>query len=193
LLVRIADPAHLERVIRIRQRTVLKHQRKGPAVCGEMPPVSCRGFRKGTGAFDAFIRCLTPALVALGFVRRSQSFVRETPDTLLFLGVQRSVQSTADAVRVTPNLGVFSHVIAARMDRDRSLPVVDDCHRNERIGHLAPAHEDLWWTMSDPAEARGAGGVQCGVECGDVLRVAECDMGDLDSVLLPPGDERRSR
>jgi Domain of unknown function (DUF4304) len=63
------------------------------------------------------------------------------------------VQSTAAVLRVTVNLGVFSPALDRALGGSVGEPSEPACHWRERLGFLLPAHADVWWTVSDAAEA----------------------------------------
>jgi hypothetical protein len=96
-------------------------------------------------------------LAAHGFRKSGSTFHRPLGDVVQLVQLQSSTRSTAQRLVATVNLAVFSTLLEARLGDPVPSPSVPGAHWRERIGHLAPARDDLWWEVTRPAEAEAAG------------------------------------
>ena len=88
-----------------------------------------------------------------GFRRRGSRFLRDVGDVVHLVQLQSSTQSTAAALRMTANLGVFSPVVDRALGGTIAEPTEPDCHWRERLGFLTPANSDVWWTVRESKNA----------------------------------------
>jgi hypothetical protein len=95
-------------------------------------------------------------LAPRGFRKSGSTFRRPLSDVVQLVQLQSSTKSTAERLVATVNLAVFSTALEARLGVPVPSPSVPGAHWRERIGHLAPAQDDLWWEVTRPAEAAAA-------------------------------------
>jgi len=93
-------------------------------------------------------------LKPLGYLKKGLIFEKDYSQIIHLIGLQKSRDSTALAIKVTVNLGVWlkslTPIRAGRPDR----PSVWDAHWRYRIGHLLPEKCDKWWWVTNDAEAQ---------------------------------------
>lgn len=97
------------------------------------------------------------ALKPAGFKKSGTAFLTERNDVVWVVQVQKSQKTTRELLVTTVNLGVFSHLLAARLGQDSSKPTVWDCHWQERIGFLVPERYDKWWEVASNEKAHDVG------------------------------------
>jgi len=95
------------------------------------------------------LEVVAEVLRATGFRKNGSHFTRDIADVVHLVTVQSSVGSTADAVRMTVNLGVW--VPALEGD---AKPDIWSAHWRERLGFLMPEKRDVWWDAASDDEAR---------------------------------------
>jgi len=95
------------------------------------------------------LEVMAEVLRAAGFRKKGTHFARDIADVVHLVTLQSSVGSTADAVRVTVNLGVW--VPALEGD---AIPDIWSAHWRERLGFVMPDKRDVWWDAASEGEAR---------------------------------------
>jgi Domain of unknown function (DUF4304) len=101
---------------------------------------------------------LKPVLTALsailkprGYVKSGSTFRLRNSDTVCIISLQSSTSSTSALAKVRVNLGV--HVPALQdPDRPEETPSAWSTHWHERIGHLLPEKNDVWWFIHSVEE-----------------------------------------
>ena len=100
---------------------------------------------------------LKPVLTALsailkprGYVRSGSTFRLRNSDTVCIISLQSSTSSTSALARVTVNLGV--HVPVLQDPERPESPSAWSTHWHQRIGHLLPEKNDVWWAIHSVEE-----------------------------------------
>lgn len=99
---------------------------------------------------------ISPFLAERGFSRKATTFRRELGEVMHLVEVQKSRRSSASTVVFTVNLGVASLRLLRRAEKDPVQWAWDACHWRERLGDVAGAGSDVWWSISDEASAAAA-------------------------------------
>jgi hypothetical protein len=87
-----------------------------------------------------------------GYVKGGSAFRLRNSDTICIISLQGSASSTSTLAKVTVNLGV--HVPALQdPQRPEKNPSVSSSQWRQRIGHLMPENEDIWWSIHSAEEA----------------------------------------
>jgi hypothetical protein len=92
-------------------------------------------------------------LASHGFRKRASSFKRDVADVVHLVQLQSSTKSTTDVLIATVNVGIFSRALEHRLKGPITDPTEADCHWRQRLGHLSPQPNDLWWEMRTEAAA----------------------------------------
>lgn len=94
---------------------------------------------------------LTAALKPRGYAKSGSTFRLHNSDTIFIISLQSSTSSTSALAKVTLNLGAHIPVL---QDPQQRNPSSWSAHWHQRIGHLLPEKEDLWWSISTAEESR---------------------------------------
>lgn len=101
---------------------------------------------------EPVLAALSACLKPRGFVKSGSTFRQRNSDTICIVSLQSSTSSTAALAKVTVNLGV--HVPALQdPQRPEKNPSSSSTHWNQRIGHLMPENNDIWWSIHSIEEA----------------------------------------
>jgi hypothetical protein len=86
-----------------------------------------------------------------GFTKKSTTFYVRREGNWGLLNFQKSLESSAEAVYFTINLGVFSTRIREFLDKDKKTKpaAVDECHWKTRMGFILPDKKDTWWKLDE--------------------------------------------
>ena len=87
-----------------------------------------------------------------GFQRSSLKFASIRPEATMLVGLQSSVGSTRELLRITCNLAIVLHALGSRDNHD-----IWASHWRERIGYFMPEPRDHWWVCSTDDAAMTAG------------------------------------
>ncbi|WP_419699609.1 DUF4304 domain-containing protein [Mucilaginibacter sp. NFX135] len=90
-------------------------------------------------------------LKPLGFKRKGNIFSHATPDLTYYIGLQSSQSSTANLLKITLNIEIFSSKLYKLSDS--SLPAEHTRHYNQRIGQFTNKPEDKWWLIDSEKNA----------------------------------------
>lgn len=99
--------------------------------------------------YKQVIATISNRLKEFGFQKSGTSFRRVHEQNIAIINVQRSVESGAQAIKFTINIGIVSARLLSKWD-DQEVPSkqsVWQAHLRERIGTLAYG-EDRWWTVT---------------------------------------------
>ena len=89
---------------------------------------------------------LSATLKPRGYVRSGSTVRLRNSDTVCIISLQSSTSSISALAKVTVNLGV--HVPAFQgPERPEESPSTWSTHWHQRIGHLLPAKDDVWWSI----------------------------------------------
>ena len=77
--------------------------------------------------------------------------MRESGDVVHLVSLQSSTASSADAVRLTVNLGVW----VSALEGD-AKPDVWEAHWRERLGFVMEENRDVWWDAASDDQAKSA-------------------------------------
>ena len=94
------------------------------------------------------LTAVTDLLRDAGFRKKGTLFTRDCGDVTHLITVQSSVGGTAEAVRMTVNLGVWVTALAPD-----EKPDIWSAHWQVRLGFLMPEKRDLWWEAASDDEA----------------------------------------
>jgi hypothetical protein len=100
---------------------------------------------------DPVLVALTAALKARGYAKSGSTFRFHNADTIFIISLQSSTSSTSAMAKVTVNLGVHIPVL---QDPQQKNPSSWSAHWHERIGHLLPEKDDVWWSIRTVDESR---------------------------------------
>ena len=102
-------------------------------------------------AFNTIMPMIAQPLLVAGFSRQGLVFRRQQDENWQIIQFQKSVTSSAQRVSFTCNLGVVSARISQFfiVESKSRKPRLENCHWQERIGHLLPQQPDLWWIVDD--------------------------------------------
>lgn len=102
--------------------------------------------------FQRVLKELRPALSEVGFRRKSQNFVIESPDCWGIINFQKSLYSSAGQKTFTVNVAIAAKRILRFYNEPAEKPPLHyKCHWEVRLGQLIPGCSDRWWTLSDEA------------------------------------------
>lgn len=93
---------------------------------------------------------IAPMLKQHGFIRRGRNFHKAVGEMYQAVNVQSTRLNTEDRGRFTVNLGVYSERVTAIADPSmvKHPPTEVVCTVRARIGHVMPAQDDKWWTVT---------------------------------------------
>jgi hypothetical protein len=86
------------------------------------------------------------------FRKSGLKFYSIRSEATLLVGLQSSVGSTREVLRITCNLAIVLHALASRDNHD-----IWNSHWRKRIGDFMPEPWDHWWICSTDETARRAG------------------------------------
>lgn len=98
------------------------------------------------------LEAIAEALRPIGFRKKGAHFTKAEADVVHLVSLQSSSSSTAEAVRVTVNLGVWVSALEAD-----AKPDIWSAHWRERLGFLMPENRDVWWNAASDDEAKSTG------------------------------------
>jgi len=98
------------------------------------------------------LEAMSEALRPIGFRKKGAHFTKTEAEVVHLVSLQSSSGSTAEAVRVTVNLGVW----VSALEGD-AKPDVWSAHWRERLGSLMPENRDVWWDAASNEEAKSTG------------------------------------
>jgi uncharacterized protein DUF4304 len=106
--------------------------------------------------FEGIVGGVEPILSEHGFERADRTFYRVRNGNWNAIEIQESVQSLADGVRFTINVGTCSERLRKFTFQQRvgHFPMVDECQWKTRIGGLLPERRDKWWLVSNASQLR---------------------------------------
>jgi hypothetical protein len=92
---------------------------------------------------------IRPLLKEKGFIRTRNTFYYSYEGNWGIIDFQKSTQSNSSAIIFTINVGIASHRILTFFSiiDENKKPTVWDSQWNERLGHLLPEKQDIWWTI----------------------------------------------
>ncbi len=90
---------------------------------------------------------LSDVLKSRGFKRKGNWYHLSNGDLTYYIGVQSSLSSTADLLKITVNIEIASSIIS-KLD-DTSMPIEYQRHYVSRIGDYLESGQDKWWIVSD--------------------------------------------
>lgn len=97
---------------------------------------------------------LTSELKKRHFKKKGNVFSFSNGDLTYFIGVQSSLSSTSDLLKLTVNTEIASAIIS-KLD-DISLPIKHQRHYNRRIGAYLEGNQDKWWSVDSQKSAEQA-------------------------------------
>ena len=86
------------------------------------------------------------------FRKSGLKFSSIRPEATLLVGLQSSVGTTREVLKITCNLAIVLHALRSRDNHD-----IWDSHWRERIGYFMPEPRDHWWVCSTDDTATTAG------------------------------------
>jgi hypothetical protein len=86
------------------------------------------------------------------FRKSGFKFFSIRPEATLLVGLQSSVGTTPEVLRITCNLAIVLHALGSRGNHD-----LWNSHWRERIGYFMPERRDHWWVCSTDDTAMAAG------------------------------------
>jgi len=95
---------------------------------------------------------ITELLKQREFRKSGLKFYSIRSEATLLVGLQSSVGTTREVLRITCNLAIVLHALGSRDDQD-----IWDSHWRKRIGYFMPEPRDHWWVCSTDDTARAAG------------------------------------
>jgi hypothetical protein len=104
-----------------------------------------------TSLLDPVLMALTAALKLLGYAKSGSTFRLHNAGTISIISLQSSTSSTSAMAKVTVNFGV--HVLVLQDPQQRN-PFSWSAHWHQRIGHLMPQKDDIWWSIRTMEESR---------------------------------------
>lgn len=86
-----------------------------------------------------------------GFRRSDRRFYLKEGRNWGLLHFQKSGKSTKKRVLFTLNIGICSGRLLAFFSPyfARRVPLIEECHWRDRIGHFLAVKDDTWWTLTD--------------------------------------------
>ena len=102
---------------------------------------------------EPVVVALTTALKPLGYAKSGSTFRLHNSDTIFIISLQSSTSSTSALAKVTVNLGVHVPVL---QDPQQTSSSSWSAHWHQRIGHLLPEKDDIWWSIRTVEESRSA-------------------------------------
>jgi hypothetical protein len=99
----------------------------------------------------AILDAMAEVLRPLGFRKKGSHFTRESGGVVHLVSLQSSATSSADAVRVTVNLGVW----VSALEGD-AKPDIWAAHWRERLGFVMEERRDVWWDAASDNQAKSA-------------------------------------
>ncbi|HEY3330473.1 MAG TPA: DUF4304 domain-containing protein [Capsulimonadaceae bacterium] len=135
---------------------------------------------------------IAATLKPLGFRRKAMTFTRAQGDVLQFVNVQASTSSTADILKLTVNLAVYSEEVNQILNPGDDIGCGGwlDNHWRDRIGSLTDDRQDVWWTITNTTEAENSGNeiaallVKSGM---DVLALHSSTLDLVPRIPIRPG------
>src|SRR5262245_25574776 len=95
---------------------------------------------------------ISELLKQIGFRKSGLKFYSLRAEATLLVGLQSSVGTTREVLRITCNLAIVLHALGSRDNHD-----IWDSHWRKRIGDFMPDPRDYWWVCSTDDIARAAG------------------------------------
>jgi len=92
-------------------------------------------------------------LKPLGYLKKGMIFHRDKLEIIHLVGLQKSMDSTGQAIKVTVNLAIWVKSLAPIRAGRPDTPSVWDAQWRERIGFLMQERHDKWWWITSEAEA----------------------------------------
>src|SRR5689334_16929569 len=86
------------------------------------------------------------------FRKSGLKFYAVRPEATLLVGLQSTVGSTREVMKITCNLAIVLHALGSRDNHD-----IWNSHWRKRIGYFMPEPRDYWWVCSTDDAARAAG------------------------------------
>jgi hypothetical protein len=129
---------------------------------------------RGASFREIVIAAAAVVLSPCGFRKRGSVFWRKLDGLVHLVSVQSSVSSTASVSMVTVNIAIVCESLLDEGERTS----VSGAHWRERLGHLMPQANDVWWTITTADEAHAAG-----AEIASAL--ANCGLPALDRIRTP--------
>jgi len=87
-----------------------------------------------------------------GFRKSGLVFTSIRPEATLLVGLQSSVGSAREVLRITCNLAIVLHAPGSRDNHN-----IHDSHWRKRIGYFMPEPRDHWWVCTTDDAAKKAG------------------------------------
>jgi hypothetical protein len=95
---------------------------------------------------------ITGLLKQREFRKSGLKFYSVRPEATLLVGLQSSVGTTREVLKITCNLAIVLHALGSRDNHDIWVS-----HWRKRIGDFMPEPRDHWWVCSTDDPARVAG------------------------------------
>ncbi|MBL8206073.1 MAG: DUF4304 domain-containing protein [Blastocatellia bacterium] len=94
--------------------------------------------------------CLKP----FGYRKRGQLFEYEMAEVVHLVGLQKSLSSSAQAIKVTVNLAIWLKSLAPIRAGIPEKPSIVGGHWHKRIGEFTSEKDDKWWWITTQADAQ---------------------------------------
>jgi hypothetical protein len=111
------------------------------------------------------------------FRKSRLKFYAVRPEATLLVGLQSSVGSTREVMKITCNLAIVLHALGSRDNHD-----IWNSHWRKRIGYFMPEPRDYWWVCSNDDAARAAGREMVALLKGQALSEME-RLGSLAAMI----------
>ena len=109
---------------------------------------------------DQSVKLLSASLFELlcsyGYKKSGTRYIRQLPEVVHMISIQRSRSSTANVVKVTVNFGVLVVKLAQALEDPVIPKAIEYCHWIRRIGHLSQLGIDKWWYIEDETSLNSA-------------------------------------
>lgn len=109
-------------------------------------------------------RALKLELHAKGFKGSGPNYRRNFPEITWIISIQKSDTCTAERLKLTVNIGIWSKQISvARGMGEKPPSSVYNCHASTRIGSFGPKPFDIWWTLYEESDLVACVSQICGL------------------------------
>jgi hypothetical protein len=105
-------------------------------------------------SFDLIVGAVATLLKPLGYRRRGATFLKENPEVVGMINIQRSTKSTSERILFTINVGVCLIDLHNLLGSPGTTPSSEtECQVRARIGSLMPEQRDHWWSLEGDGDA----------------------------------------
>ena len=88
-----------------------------------------------------------------GFRGSGPNFKRVLPDLAWLIAVQKSDSCTAERLKFTVNIGIWSKDVSVLSGKGDVAPnAMRHCHTDARIADFQPGMHDIWWTLYEESD-----------------------------------------